>query len=156
MRIRGRRWVLGIALALLAAIALLIASMPHDRLLLEHATKIANTQSWFRKPFEDPELSWLSDHSLIYEQTGDIRHLDGGDYYLWDLNTGKKTAMPGLTGRILAFRHGNYDYALIPSPDGQWIAMHAGHHMMMTCRLDGGLYRERSGSDSMEWLPDSR
>ena len=164
MRVRKRRlaWAAGTVLISAGLFAVTILFLPHTPMLLEHASKIADTRAWYyssdysRNPCY--EFYWLSDHRLLYQAAGASGSLSpaahGGTYFLWNLD-GQHTPLPMLTRRVHAFKQRGEE-SLRLSPDGQWVYMQAGHHLLMLCRLDGSAYREWNDIQDTSWLPDSR
>jgi hypothetical protein len=162
MRKGARQWRWLVAMVSLASTVLLWWTIPRDRLLLEHATKIASTKGWYRQTPRNrvnetgtrsyAEAYWLSDHTLLYQQSAKGHQPDGGDYCLWDLKTGTEKPLPMLTRCIIRSRGPNWPLQV--SPDGQWICLSGAG--MMVCRLDGTQVRTSVNTGDAVWLPDSR
>ena len=156
----GRRrlyWTFAVTLIGMSLVAaLLFLSHPHS--LLGHATKIADVHTW-QCQSDAVEFYWLSDYQLLYQsasttsKSGSTIH--SGTYFLWNLRTNHHTPLPLLTKHVFTVRQ-RQDERLYPSPDGQWIYMLAGHHLLMLCRLDGTHFREWNDANGADWLPDSR
>ncbi len=162
MQIGRRQWRWTIVVVLLASTVLLWLVLPHDRLLLEHATKLVSTKGWYRQTPRNRvkqtgnqsfvEVYWLSDSTLLYQLAGNDHKTNGGDYCLWDLKTDIQKPLPALTRCILRTRGPNWPLQI--SPDGQWICLSGAG--MMTCRLDGARVRISANSGNAVWLPDSQ
>jgi len=101
------RWVF--SLILLAAVSFAAWHwMPRERLLLEHAHAVANSEDAAR-------YCWLSDHEMLLIRGGNyapsrVQHLD--------LSTGHTERLPRLEAAVNKF---NFEEDIFPSPDGKWL-----------------------------------
>ena len=137
--------------------------VPRERLLLEHARRIANTTHWgegARRFNISIHNHWLSDHEILFDRYEGPQR-DQRVIYKRNIETGQETKLPGLTAIRRQLGEEVVDAECV-SPDGKWYVGSARWGRCLLAEVNGtrhSLYPYAAQGDHRRfllWLPDAR
>ncbi len=179
---RRKRGLVGLALAglLLALAAFLWIALPHERLLIDRATRIVSTKSWgLDRGTTNPRLAlyplggtyqWVNDRSILFfrnltkpriteSQTGSYIETDFEDSMegiptLYELSGGQEHKLDDLA-KLFNKTQGQAAEAQV-SPDGRWLLWTNENGNYQIATLQGQHFLQWGQSGKGYWTPDKR
>jgi len=137
--------------------------LPRERLLLEHAKRVADTTQWgagARRFNGSIGNHWLSDHEVLFDRYEGAQH-DDRVIYKRNIDTQQDTKLPGLTASRQELAAEVEDSQCI-SPDGKWFLCSARWGRCLLAEVNGTRHYSYPDAEAGEcyrdtlWLPDSR